>query len=225
MQPVWHRAILPTMMRALAVLLIALPVGAVGGRLSAPSSSGEPPLRMVLTLDGSEHPLVDGKETEIALGDRKVKAKASVLPVRTFEGAGIRFDFPRDMAWVHEPSEDAEIWTLDGDEFVIHVNSYPSGDPLSLAEETVKRIALTVDEDAEPKPVRSEFQLGMLTCSAYTVEIGLAGFGMSLTAIALPMKERPVVILLQRGTEEQDENKAETQQVMELLRTTFRVVD
>lgn len=188
-------------------------------------SSVEPPLRMVLTLDGTEFAMVDGKESEIEVNGQRVKAKANVLPVRTFEGAGIRFDFPRDMAWAHEPGEEAEIWTLDGDEFVIHVNSYQSGDPLALAETTVKQIALTVDEAAEPKPVHSEFQLGMLTCSAYTVEIGLAGFGMSLTAVALPMKERPVVILLQRGTEEQDENRAETQQVMELLRTTFRVVD
>lgn len=213
------------MLRSLILLSLAVPAAAVGGRLSGIESSVEPPLRMVLSIDGTEHAVVDGKETELEVHGHKVKLKANVLPVRTFEGAGIRFDFPRDMAWAHEPGEDAEIWTLDGDEFVIHVNAYPSGDPLELAEETVKGIAETVDEAADPKPVRSEFQLGMLTCSAYSVEIGLAGFGMTLTAIALPMKERPVVILLQRGTESQDENKAETQQVMELLRTTFRIVD
>jgi hypothetical protein len=213
------------MFRSLLLLAVAVPTAAYGGRLSMKESSVEPPLRMVLTIDGTEHAMVDGKETEIEIKGQKVKAKANVLPVRTFEGAGIRFDFPRDMAWAHEPGEDAEIWTLDGDEFVIHVNSYPAGDPLVLAEETVKGIAEKVDEGTDPKPVRTEFQLGMLTCSAYTVEIGLAGFGMSLTAIALPMKERPVVILLQRGSEDQDENKAETQQVMELLRTTFRLVD
>lgn len=213
------------MLRSLLLLAVAVPAAAWGGRLSAPESSVEPPLRMVLNVDGTEHAMVDGKETEIEIKGQKVKAKANVLPVRTFEGAGIRFDFPRDMAWAHDPSEEAEIWTLDGDEFVIHVNAYPSGDPLELAETTVKQIALTVDEAAAPKPVRTEFQLGMLTCSAYSVDIGLAGFGMTLTAIALPMKGRPVVILLQRGTEEQDENKAETQQVLELLRTTFRLAD
>ena len=213
------------MLRALALLSVALPAAAVGGRLTAPVSSEEPPLQMVLTVGGVEHRMVDGREVEIEVGGNKVKANVSVAPVRTFEGAGIRFEFPRDMAWSHQPGEEAEIWTLDGDEFVIHVNSYPSGDPLELAEETVKQIARTVDEANDAKPKRSEFQLGMLTCSAYSVEIGLAGFEMSLTAIALPIEDRPVVILLQRGTEDQDENPEETRQVMELLRTTFRVVD
>lgn len=213
------------MLRSLLLLSLAIPAAAVGGRLTGTGSNIEPPLRMVLTLDGTEHAIVDGKEAAIEVDGKKVRVKANVLPVRTFEGAGIRFDFPRDMAWAHDPDENAETWTLDGDDFVIHVNAFPSGDPLEIAEQTVKQIALTLDEGAKPKPVRSEFQLGMLTCSAYSVEVGLAGFGMSMTAIALPMKDRPVVILLQRSVEEQDENKAETQQVLELLRTTFRIVD
>ncbi len=213
------------MLRSLLLLSLAIPAAAVGGRLSGIGSSVEPPLRMVLTLDGAEHPMVDGKEAEIEVAGKKVRVKANVLPVRTFSGAGIRFDFPRDMAWAHDPGEGAENWTLDGDDFVIHVNAYPSGDPLELAEQTVRQFARMLEKGVEPKPVRSEFQLGMFTCSAHSVEVGLAGFGISLTAVALPVKERPVVILLQRSTEGEDENKAETRQVLELLRTTFRIVD
>src|SRR5688572_12225399 len=119
------------MRTTLATLAGAALLGVLAPRPALDSQ--DPPLRVTVRIDGVEHHVDDGAEFTAVVAGKEVRAGVSVHPCRRFEQAGIRFDFPRDMAFAHEEAEGVDIWTLDGDDCVLHVQAFEAGDAPDLA--------------------------------------------------------------------------------------------
>lgn len=74
----------------------------------------EPALRLVLKIDGKDVAVTEGTEQELSGEFKNPKVTVRTAGVRTFDCAGIRFDYPAGYAWHAEGAEGRHCWTLAG---------------------------------------------------------------------------------------------------------------
>ena len=181
----------------------------------------EPPLQMKLHMDGQQFALVPGVETEIAIGDRRSKVKIVVEPHRHFQGAGIEFDYPAEMAFEYEGGA-PEMWTLDGANVVVHVHRHGTGKARPMMRATLTGMLATLDEEAKP-PERSELTLG---ATKREVLIGKASVGpatICVTAIGIDVGDDAIVLMVQDTLADDGSQSAECKRVLEVLAKTFKL--
>lgn len=106
----------------------------------------EPPLTYTLIIDGQRVPVEVGKEVAVAGQFRDPRVKLEVGSTRTFQFAGVKFDYPGAFGWeadVEDP--DTVNWTLSGNDYKIMVFQKTVLEPDQLA----RSIATGLDADPE----------------------------------------------------------------------------
>jgi len=206
-------------MACIALLSTALVIP----RLQQPAAN-EPPLRIELQIGADKHAFVDGQEAELTIAGKPVKVKATVAATRRFEGGGIAFEFPRDMAFDHDEEDNLETWTLDGNDIVIHVHRHSEGAAAEIAAATLANMLTTLDPEAEKaKPCKLKLGGKEFDGVQGRVEVmdGLAV--MEVQAAGLRVGTGSVVVMVQRGIENGEEASGELERVLDLLAKTFTI--
>lgn len=174
-----------------------------------------PPYLLELELDGQRHALIDGTRVTLPIAGKQVAVKVSVAPVRRFDAAGVQFDFPRDMPFEYEHSEDEQIWTLDGTDVTLMVFAYRIVQP-GLAARTLRAMV----RDAESRD--TELVLGGRGFAARTVDHLVAETMFRHVAVDLVHEDRSLMLMLQATLDDDGKPTAEYHAVLELLAKTFR---
>jgi hypothetical protein len=164
----------------------------------------------------------DGQEIVITVAGKEVRAKASVHANRRFEGAGVRFDFPRDMAVGTEPGAAMSQWTLDGDDCVILVNAFDDGDAADLAADVLANTLRALDAKAAPATACT-VSLGGKDHAALRGRARMAGTVIEVTSVWLVAGGKAVTLMLQDSLGDDGKATPEATRVLELLKTTFAV--
>lgn len=205
------------MLRTGAVALF-LSVAAVALRQDP---AAEPPVRMKLLIDGQEHAIVEGVESEIAIGEKKSKVKLVFEPHRHFNAAGLEFDFPRTMAFDYDSSE-PESWTLDGNDVVVHIHRHGVGKVGPMMRGTLVAMLSSLDEDAEP-PVRHEWTIGGKKLSGLRGRASVGPATIEVTAVGLEVGGDAIVLMVQDTVGEDGAQSAECKRVLEMLERTLKI--
>jgi len=183
--------------------------------------AAEPPVRMKLVIDGQEHAIVEGVESEIAIGEKKSKVKVVFEPHRRFNAGGLEFDFPRAMAFEYDGS-DPESWTLDGNDVVIHVHRHGAMKPGPVMRGTVTAMLSSLDEEAEP-PVRHEWTIGGKKLQGLRGRASVGPATIEVTAVGLDVGGDAIVLMVQDTVDDDGVQSAECKRVLEMLERTLKI--
>jgi hypothetical protein len=206
-------------MACIALLSTALVIP----RLQQPAAN-EPPLRIELQIGAEKHAFVDGQEAELTIAGKPVKVKATVAATRRFEGGGIAFEFPRDMAFDHDQEDNLETWTLDGNDIVILVHRHSEGAAAAIAADTLASMLTALDPEAEKaKPCKLKLGGKEFDGVQGRVEMmdGLAV--MEVQAAGVRVGTGSVVLMVQRAIDDGSEASGELERVLDLLAKTFTI--
>lgn len=184
----------------------------------------DPPLRLTVEIDGRELILRDGERGELDLGAMRVAVRVKVDPTRRFEGGGVSFEFPRAMAYAHEGDEHTDLWSLDGNDCIVHVQAYAGGDPNDLLGIYLNAFRDTYSPQAET-PVAIELDLGGTKFPGRSLDFEVAGHRQRISAVALEVAGRPVVLVLQDTAPRLRRPSTEARELLDLWASTFRLAE
>jgi hypothetical protein len=202
-------------------LLPLLPFACLLAAIPHRTGFAEPPLRLTLHIDGAEHELIDGKEATFAVGGKELKVKAVVHPCRRFDAQGLAFDFPRDMAFEHEPEDEFESWTLDGNSCVLLIHAHQAGEAEAMAAVTTQTTLTTIDKKAKINKV--EVTLGGRKYQGVRGRATTLGTTLEYTGVGIMVGERPFVLMLQESLGDDGKGTAEGRTVLDLLARTLTI--
>lgn len=186
------------------------------------ASEVEPPLLLTLEIDGRELQLQDGERAQLEVGGKQVALRVQVSPTRRFVGGGVSFEFPRAMSFAHESDGVAELWTLDGDDCIVHVHAYTAGEPEELLGIYLAAVRDAMSPQAQdPAPI--EFNLGGTLHAGRRLEVDFAGHRQHFSGAALRAGQRTVLVVVQDADPQRRRPSAEARQLLELLGSTFQV--
>ena len=109
-----------------ALLFCSLAFTSAIARAAQPTAQ-EPPAEYVLTVNGKAVAVALGKETEINVeGASKARIKLSRKPTRTFDKAGVKFQYPVEYTFEADSSTpDVTIWSMSGVNSIVMLQEYP----------------------------------------------------------------------------------------------------
>ena len=206
------------------LLLSAIPftLVAVGGGPHGSQGVEQPPLRILLEIGGEEYLVDDGQQVEIELAGQRVVAGVRVQPTRRLLAAGLSFEFPSAMNYEFEPDQGLDMWTLDGGNSTVLLQSFAAGDAQELARYVLEATVRALDEDfGELQP--ATLRLGGRDMPALAGRVTLAGSSQLWTGCGIEVGERQMVLMLQDMVGDDGVTTTEMQGILRLLDKTFEI--
>lgn len=210
----------------LATFTIAAAVGSLTTlAFVAAAREAEPPLRIEVTIDDQVHLLTDGAKKSIEHKKRTFELGVRVAETRVFDAAGMRFEFPYDFRWSHDPDGPA-TFMVEGESS--HVQLFVN-EGLELAESdprgenfVVEMFEMMLAEGQEIDEARLE-----LGGSSYPATRGSATFfGSTLDVFVtcLAVGETSVIVLVQEFDSESGRGLSdEAEALLALLAESFEI--
>ncbi|MCA8964293.1 MAG: hypothetical protein H6838_02555 [Planctomycetes bacterium] len=203
------------------VLTFAMAAVAAAAPVHRQDRGAEPPYRLSVEIDGVVVQVVDGERGEVTIGDRKLPIRATVLPTRILDAKGVRFEFPRSMAFEVDSEEYLDHWALDGGDCTILLERFGGVDGPSAAELLESMTQQTGGVVEDPKPVA--LTLGKVKVKGVVGMLMIGSSGIQTTVVRLEAGGATYLLVLQDMLDEQGEMTQESKQVREILARTFEV--
>jgi len=181
----------------------------------------DPPLRLVLQIDGQQHRLLDGQEATLTIAGAEHKVRVAVAPTRLFDAAGVQFEFPRDTPLQFADTGAMQTWTLDGSDVVLTLHrQHGTRGPLAAAILSMQAEALG---GATAAPAATTMDLGGTSHAAFATTLRLSSARLRLRAVDLEAGDASLTLVLQDSTGDDGNDSAECQRLLALLAKTFVV--
>ena len=212
-------------MRAfVAPLFTALLCGSIPFLPAEQDHWDEPPLELLLELDGVQHELVLGKRFDLKIGEASHALTVTAKASRFFDKAGLRLRYPSEFLFGFDDElEGCDIYTLEGAETLIMIQVYADVlDPVDVVDATVEVVM------EELSPFEIEFAKSKITLAGKEFEtqelhISLQDGSLIFTQnyFAFPMAQGTCVICLQYGYDDDGVMAEESRAAMNLLEPSF----
>lgn len=184
----------------------------------------EPPLELVLHVDGQTHNAQLDRPFRICVGDRDLNVKVTARPYRTFRAAGLEFQYPRHFAFEADRSNPAiTIWTLDGNDAVIMVmkpTAQMQPDQLCDSAFDATRAELGAENTRETES--STRRLGGQPVSGKRLITSVGSVIIHQDFLVLRRGKSAVLLIIQDAPED-GKGSEENRRVRELLDVSFRL--
>jgi len=203
------------------LLLVAASLFAVTAAAPTATEHQDPPLRLTLRIDGQDHSLLDGQEVLLTIEGKQQKVKVMVAPTRRFDGAGVQFDFPRDMPLEFEHDDPMRTWTLDGTDVTVMLFALGLG-RAEMAKTILdsQSAALGVEVAA---PTATTLDLGGVAHAAFEVRVEIAGTTMHMLAADVRVGDGAVTLVVQDSLTDDGARSADCARMLDLLAKTWQV--
>ena len=182
----------------------------------------EPPLQVVLTIDGVQQKLTTGEQVSVNIAGKPRDVLVEVAPTRRLEAEGVAFDYPSSMGFEFEHDEEVQLkmWTLDGNDVTLILSQF-SFETDGMARQMLESSLEALDQEAELREIEVHFS-GKKT-SALQARVNVVGNAMEITAIALPIPGKSCILMIQDSLEDDGGHTQESSTVMQLLAETMKI--
>lgn len=184
----------------------------------------EPPLELLLELDGERHELVLGRSFELTVGETRHQARVSGRGSRAFDASGVRLRYPAEFLYEYDDEiEGLEVYSLDGPETLIMIQVYD--EELDLVD-VIAGTLEAVLEELEPfdvETVEHELELGPHRLASTQLRITIEEEGLAFTQdyFAFHGSGGTGVVCVQFGYDEGGKLSRESSRAERLLRSSF----
>ncbi len=202
------------MLAVVAAIAVAVP-------MPRHNPQAEPAYRLSVEIDGVVVPLVDGERGEVTIGDRKLPIRATVLPTRILDAKGVRFEFPRAMAFEAELSNHYDHWSLDGGDCTILLDRFSGIDAPSPGDMLDSIAGHTAGGVKDQQP--TEWTLGRLSAKGVVGTLTIAGTGIQNTVLRFEAAGATYLLVVQDTLDDQGQPTEESKRVRRILEQTFEV--
>lgn len=211
-------------MQIFQTLLISLTLLALGVGTHSPSLD-QPPLRLSLDLGGERYEAFEGRSFTVKIGDRELVALVTLGSTRCFEQAGVRFDYPQHMSLSYEEGDRHDFWMIDGLDCALYLTRFES-DAVDISLRDFMGEIVESMSDAEHELTPWEANIGetervglqvRFALEEVDLEVALFGFGVAIGD--------DVFLCTLQDFPGDGENEEEVDAILELLASTFELVD
>jgi hypothetical protein len=182
--------------------------------------TSEPPLEVVLELNGQLTEATAEQPFKVKLAGGEVPARISIRPTRLLKTAELSFRYPRAHGFQVETEGDGTTWTLDGsDNTVILTRFAGRTDPAAFMQTTVDTIVGGLGKSITRNAAAQATFAGR-THKGRALTFSLAGQTLAQEIFAFAAGPATYSLIVQDMPTE-GRTSAETEQVMNLLRDTL----
>ena len=203
------------------LLLLALLFGKARGEKSEMNEYSEPPLEILIKIDGNVHRLRSGEESQIRIGERDVSIAVDASDYRTLRVSDVSFRYPRHMAFeVDRDNAPVEVWTLDGNATVIMLLRYPK----SFGDITEASVAGVEQEFGKKNVKRSSVTMELAGAKRRGIHVDARAFQTTRVShdyFFLRGKSYNYLLAIQESRTQGEERTNETQHVVRLLQESL----
>lgn len=205
---------------AAAALLAAAP-----WLLPTTQEDAEPPLEIVLSIDGHEVEATVGHAFDVEIGDAKHSCLVTVAPTRLLDKSGVSFRYPSYFSYGFDDSEGVVLHTLEGPETLVMLQFFGKQ---SEAEEMLEAVADSVAEEladylVEQEELEREVGGGLYGVKHFVVDI--AGSSFVQDYLAFESAAGATVLFFQGNLDEDGDLEPECARTWELIAATLRIDD
>ena len=212
-------------MASKSTLLLALS-SAVLSVAIAVDKKEEPPLRVLLTLDGAKHTVALDSDFTFQIDGKERSGRVEVAPTRRFEHRGVSFEYPTDFAFESIPVPEREIFTLQGDNTLLILQYFEgTQDPAELTSSVTGTTEEQYKElDYTREKVEAPFMGRVVEGQRLTVSMGTPPNGGKFRQdfFGFPAEGTTLVVCLQANLKADDSEHAAAELVRSLLQQSLR---
>jgi hypothetical protein len=178
----------------------------------------EPPQKLVLKIGGKEVPMVVGKAQKIEGEFKDPVVTIEAASVRSFDCAGIKFDYPAGYNWEAEGAEATHTWTMEGPDVTVimtHADADVKAGDLaeSLAKPKGRKAVKTAITETH----------GGREFKGWKIAAIISNIPMNFRVFSIPLKKGSLVMQIIDSPENAKEDTPEFRTTMELLGKTLRI--
>lgn len=176
----------------LFVVAVCAPQGLLLGQ---DNKEVEPPLALILSLDGQEHVLETNAEKPIEGEFTNPKAKIRLAGYRVFRQKGISFRYPQGMDFDYEHANGADSWDLIGDDAELSIYA-TKGDPATFLKSAIDIIvSVTEKPNQTVQLIKGKKKIRGVYLDTYTYSIDWGDSDtIDVWAIAIPGKNETKIL-------------------------------
>lgn len=100
---------------------IALALCAFFGLVNAQTKTTKPESAFEVSINGKIYKVIEGQPLNIEGDLKSPTIKVTSLPYRLIETAGMKIQYPAEMNFAYEQSENLDNWTLNGNDVVVMI--------------------------------------------------------------------------------------------------------
>lgn len=212
-------------MRIARSLILLLPLASL--TLLESRMSGEPPLDLVLEVDGREIPVRLGQPFEVKTGAGKTRMVLRARETRLLERAGVSFRYPFRFVYEEELDGPVSTWTIEGSDVTIILQSLPRLMPEAM-------IRRQVEEETEGQYKGMELLRSDVTLElgedrgslpGVRFEVDIAGQAIVQEMFLFPAGGAFALLILQDSPGDRDHETQEMAGVREMVRQSLQIRD
>ena len=191
-----------------------------------PQEVSEPPLELVLTIDGRDRDVSIGEDFEVEFGGRKHTCHLERKPTRQFDFHGVRLRYPSHFTFEYDDEDDGvEMFTLEGPETLVMLQFFADGLSAEALLELVVDSTVGEYEDFDVERAESEIELGGTTyeSQSLTVSLGELRFQQDFVAFGLP--EATALLIFQGNLDDDGNYVSECQETFAMVAETLEFAE
>jgi|GEM_PF-3162222 len=184
----------------------------------------EPPLELVLELDGERHELVLGRPFDLQIGETLHQGRVSGRGSRAFDASGVRLRYPSDFVYEYDDElEGLDVFNFEGPETLIMIQVYDEElDLVDVIDATLEAV-LEELEPFEVETVERELELGQRQFASTQLRIAIEEEGLAFTQdyFAFRCSLGTGVMCIHLGYDEEGKLSRESSRAERLLKSSF----
>lgn len=205
-------------------VVLALGVLAFGAAYAKePGDTDRAAIALVVEIGDQKIEAELGHPFHVQIEGKTVRMRVTAKPTRTFNHAGVSFEYPRDMDFeFNNRTAGAKVWSLDGNDVVLmvqHFASVPTGKGAALlAKGAARRFGSLVTQTS-----KTQMSLGGHELKGVRLDASVSGARIALQFFDLPSKEGAVVLVLQDSLADDGNHSQEFEAIVPVLSKTLQV--
>jgi|GEM_PF-7082643 len=199
------------------IALLVAAAGLAGAGAKAGLNLKEPPMELLLDLEGKQVPVALDKPFTVKVNGADVTMKITAMPERTLNLGEATIKYPREYTYAVDDSTEGVLqWTLSGNDNVVIVSRFTEGAPAELLKTMEGELRTAYGRD-KTKVVNSEVSIGGKKYASRKVTANISGQKLVQELVGLSAGKASFILIIQDTPDDNGGTSKDTQRMLNLL--------